>query len=141
MPLMQIVQRMKKLFYDHFGLIFRKLPIGSCFEMCMQALSSSIFHDKVYIFHSVDALVQLYYIGMLQLRENLDLPDCLLLSLQVQQLVPIVLLDGYPFPGFLVDGLLDLSVGAFANLLPQLVILNFGAPRSRELIIEKHRAC
>ena len=141
MPLMQIVQRMKKLFYDHLGLIFRKLPIGSRFEMCMQALTSSIFHDKVYILHRVDALVQLYYIGMLELRENLDLSDCLLLSLQVQQLVPVVLLDGHPFPCFLVGGLLDFSVGAFANLLPELVILNFGAPWSRELIIEEHRAC
>jgi len=49
------------------------------------------------------------------------------------------LLDGHPFSSFLVDGLLDLSVGTFANLLPQLVVLNLGAPWSRELIIEQHR--
>ena len=35
--------------------------------MRMQAFTSSIFHDKVYVFDSVDAFVQLYYIGMFEL--------------------------------------------------------------------------
>ena len=131
---------MKKLFYDHFGLIFCKLSVWSCFEMRMQAFASSIFHHKVNVFDSVDAFMQLNYIGMFKLWKNLDFSDCLLFSLQVQKLVSIVLLHSHPLSRLLMSTLLNLSVGTFPNLRAQLVIVNLGAPWRGELIIEEHRA-
>jgi len=63
-------------------------------------------------------------------RENLNLSDGLLLPLKVQQLVAIVLLDGYSLPRLLMGALPHLGVGPLANLLAEAVVFDLRAERS-----------
>lgn len=102
MPLMQVIQSIEQLFYDHFGLIFWKLPIGGSLKMCMQAFTPSILHDKIYIFDSIDTFVKLDDIWMFQLRKNLYFSNCLFLALKIKKLISIILLYSNLFSCFLV---------------------------------------
>jgi hypothetical protein len=59
----------------------------------------------------------------------------LLFPLKVQQLVPIVLLDGYPLPSFEVHTLFHLSIGSSADQLAEAVLFYPGAVRGAELAV------
>lgn len=133
--LMEIVQSQEKLLDESFGLLFSELPVRLRLQMGVQTLACGVLHDEVNILGRVYALVQFHDVRMVELGQDLDLPDGLLLPLQVQKLVPVVLLDRDSLARFPVDRLLDFGVGAPADELAQRVVVYLRAVWRGELVV------
>lgn len=89
----------------------------------MQGLTAGVLHHQVDVLWAVYALMEFHYVWVVQAGEDLDLADGLLLALQIQELVTIILLDGYALPCLQVDTFFDLGVSTTANELAKAVLL------------------
>lgn len=131
---MKICQDLDQLLNNPLNLIFWQPPIWLCLKITMQTLAHHIFHDQVHYFGSVNALIQLYYIRVINLREYLNLSECTLLPLDIHQLIPIIHLYGYFLTSGFVNPLFYYCICTRTYLFTKVIFKNVRATRSREFL-------
>lgn len=91
----------------------------------MQTLPMGVFHDQVDVLEGINAFDKLDDVGVVGLAHEFDLAHGLSSSLYIQQLVPIISLDGHFISSPTLDALFHVGIGSFAYYLPKRVVLYF----------------